>query len=230
VQSKSSMDTDLVLTVITPTMGRPSLDALIMAIDRQTITSAIFHILLWDDKRDPWAHAPGYYESTRRRSLIMLPGSGRNGAAPGSALRAVGLMAVQTPWVTFADEDVRWDPDHAEAILAAASGRQWATSLRRVWSPQLAYLGVDRFEAIGDAPGRLVDYEMSDNNLMVFRRELGTAAAVLYRETRDYNDDRLMYAFLKQRAGQPGRTGRPTIDHICPDRLVGFFSQHCSPS
>jgi hypothetical protein len=70
---------------------------------------------------------------------------------------------------------------------------------------------------------------MVDNNCMLFRREHGTAAAVLYRETRLYNDDRLMYAFLKRNAGKRGRTGTPTINHVCPQHLIDFCKQNCSP-
>jgi len=61
-----------------------------------------------------------------------------------------------------------------------------------------------------------------------FRRELATAAAVLYRETRDYNDDRLMYAFLKAKAGPRGRTNSATIHHTFPERLTEFFRANYS--
>jgi hypothetical protein len=64
----------------------------------------------------------------------------------------------------------------------------------------------------------------------MFRRELGTAGAVLFRETRDYNDDRLMYRFLKTSGGKRGTTGKPTIHHTCPDKLIDFFRTNCSPS
>jgi hypothetical protein len=63
---------------------------------------------------------------------------------------------------------------------------------------------------------------------MIFRRELGTHAAVLYRETREYNDDRLMYQFLKHNAGPRGRTGKPTVNQTCPAKLISFFTQNCS--
>jgi hypothetical protein len=71
---------------------------------------------------------------------------------------------------------------------------------------------------------------MCDNNCMIFQRELGTAAAVLYRETTNYDDDRLMYGFLKQRAGTRGLTGMPTVNQTCPARLVEFFRSNCSPA
>jgi hypothetical protein len=135
-----------------------------------------------------------------------------------------------TPYVTFADDDVAWDENHLSSVLNAIQGLDWASTLRTVWSPTGARLGVDRFESVGDDPARQVPYEMCDNNCIIFRRELGTAAAVLYRETRDYNDDRLMYEFLKVNAGPRGKTGLSTIHQICPEKLVDFFTKYCSPS
>ena len=88
------MSRDFLLTVITPTTGRPSLNRLIESIDGQTIAGQLFHFLLWDDVRDAAAQRPDAYESPQRRSLVLAAGFGRNGAAPGSPLRAVGLVEI----------------------------------------------------------------------------------------------------------------------------------------
>jgi hypothetical protein len=215
------------VTVITPTTGRPSLGSLINSIDNQKQSDAIFHLLLWDQTRAS-ARAPESYNGPNRKSLVLPEGLGRNRDAPGSPLRAVGLMVANTPWVTFADDDVRWEETHLKTILEALSGAHWASTLRTIWSPSGERLGVDRFESVGDDPSRRVPYEFCDNNCMIFRRDLGAAAAVLYRETSNYDDDRLMYYFLKTNAGPRGRTNIPTIHHICPPRLVDFFRAGCS--
>jgi hypothetical protein len=216
------------VTVITPTTGRPALDTLVRSIDKQNQASTVFHLLLWDQKRDT-SRAPETYNGPDRLSLVLPDGMGRNGKAPGSPLRAVGLMAANTPWVTFADDDVCWEENHVSAVLNALTGHSWATTLRTIWSPWGERLGVDRFESVGDDPGRLVQYEFCDNNCMIFRRELGAAAAVQYRETQEYDDDRLMYNFLKANAGPRGRTNIPTIHQLCPRGLVDFFRAGCSP-
>jgi len=217
------------VTIITPTTGKPSLDGLLASVEKQTLSERVFHYLLWDNNRDPAAKSPEIYNSASRMSLVLPPGFGRNEMAPGSPLRAVGLMAAATPWVTFADDDVVWESDHLESILHAAENLNWASTLRWIVSPTGQLLGVDRFESVGDDSARRVPYEMCDNNCMIFTRELGTYAATLYRETRDYNDDRLMYQFLKRNAGPRGHTGKPTIKQICPEKLVDFFATNCSP-
>jgi len=216
-----------VLTVITPTTGKPSLTKLIGSIDSQEPTIGVTHLLLWDDVRDQGAGTPEAYNSESRHSIVLPPGTGRNGDAPGSQLRAIGLMAARTPWVTFADDDVWWDRHHLRTVLEAAGRQNWCTTLRVVWAPDGSRIGVDRFESVGDDPTRNVPYEMVDNNCMLFRRRFGVAASRLYRETRAYNDDRLMYAFLKRNAGPRGRTGQPTINQICPARLTEFFKSNC---
>jgi glycosyltransferase involved in cell wall biosynthesis len=217
------------LTVITPTIGRACLDRQIEAIAAQEGGIEIFHLLIWDDYRSPEARSPESYNSSTRFSIVAPPGSGRNEAAPGGILRAIGLMAARTDLVTFADDDVWWEPDHAASLVEClAGGHRWGSSLRKIWTPDLQYLGVDRFESVGDDPSRVVPYEMCDNNVMVFERELGVHAAFRYRMTTEYNDDRLMYEFLKANAGPRGRTLRPTVNHICPDFLIEFFTDFCT--
>ena len=46
------------VTIITPTTGKPSLDAFIESIERQTLVKAASHLLLWDDAGDAAAPAP----------------------------------------------------------------------------------------------------------------------------------------------------------------------------
>jgi hypothetical protein len=218
------------VTIITPTTGRRSLARLLLSISAQEGGVPVQHLLLWDDKRDPGAPPAEAFATASRTSLVLPAGFGRFGLAPGSALRAVGLLVATTPWVTFADDDVWWEPRHLVTLLGSLRGQRWASTLRRVWSPGGEFLGVDRFESVGDDPGRSVDYEMCDNNCVMLQRELGVAVAPLYRQTMLYNDDRLMYAYMKEHAGPRATTGTPTINQTCPDRLIDYFRLYCSPT
>jgi len=218
------------ITVITPTTGKESLHLLIKSINEQSTSVAIKHILLWDDFREgPFIED----NKTDKYSLtnIIIDGSTVEGMAKGSALRSIGLMAAQTEWVTFADDDIMWEPNHVESMLAAVDSCNWIFAKRRIWTRdqqgEYVFLGVDNFESVGEEAK--TPYKMVDNNCMMFKRRLGTSAAVLYRETREYNDDRLMYAFLKQYAGEPAKTNLATVNQVCPTHLVEFFKQNCSP-
>jgi len=226
------------ITIITPTTGKESLFKLCDSLKHQTVNFA--HILLWDDKREGDFLYPDALMNKQKKPVdmdanlengyrysITIPGSVVQGGAAGSALRATGLMAVNTPYVTFADDDVWYEPNHLESMLKAVQGKKWAYCKRKVWANEKDYLGIDNFESVGDSPSRKVPYEMVDNNTMIFERRFGTSGAVLYRETKDYNDDRLMYGFLKQHAGEPGKTEEATINQICPEKLEKMFRENC---
>ena len=86
------------ITIITPTIGRPSLQALIDSVDRQSIAGVTMHLLLWDQRRESGFRAPESYNDAHRHSIVLPAGTGRNGDAPGSPLRAIGLMAARTQW------------------------------------------------------------------------------------------------------------------------------------
>ena len=236
------------VTILTPTTGKSSLYKLIQSIDSQDIPYV--HILLWDDKREDDFLYPNpktfetlspmnvtKFSNTRSGSCrysIAIPGSTVQGMAYGSSLRSVGIMASQTDFITFADSDVWWESDHLKYLLKAIEGKNWAYCKRKIWSNKnnkIEYLGIDNFESVGDSTDRKVPYEMVDNNCMIFTRRFGTSGAVLYRETNgEYNDDRKMYAFLKQHAGIPGKASVATVNQICPKRLEDMFSSLCTKS
>lgn len=192
---------------------------------------------MWDEKRqdkylypDPLTLTvkdPLSLKSDNRYSVV-IPCFFVQGRAYGSSARSVGLMLATTPYVTFADSDVWWEKDHLETLLASVKGKEWAYCKRKIWKSSTDYIGIDNFESVGDSSTRKVPYEMVDNNCMIFSRRFGTSGAVLYRERNgEYNDDRLFYKFLKQYAGEPGKTGMATVNQICPVRLQEFFMRNC---
>lgn len=139
-------------------------------------------------------------------------------------------MLANTEWVTFADDDVWWEPTYLKEIKQHIDEfDNWLSVTRRIWSPDTnKVIGVDRFESVGDSPERKVSYEMCDGNTMIFRRAFGVFASHLYRETTMYNDDRLMYNFLKNNAGKRKSIDKVLINQICPERLINFFKNNCS--
>jgi len=235
------MGKDCKITIITPTTGRSSLYRLFDSLESQSIDWV--HILLWDSKREgdflfpnletyKVSHPSDLACLTQRgiRYCIDIPGYMVKGKAAGSALRAVGLMAANTPYVTFADDDVWYENNHLETLMNVVDGKNWGYCRRNIWANKDECLGVDNFESVGDSADRKVPYEMVDNNSMIFSRRFGSSASVLYRETEDYNDDRLMYDFLKKHAGDPGKTKKATVNQICPSRLEKMFRSNCDLS
>lgn len=229
-----------VVTIITPTTGKDSLFNLIESITKQGVP--VCHILLWDNFKEgrfanPATMQPSdldkkeYWDKHNYMVInIDMKANIINGLAAGSALRSIGLMAAFTDLVTFADDDIIWEDDHLIDLMNSIDGKNWSFCKRRIWAKlpdgQFEFLGVDNFESVGD--DAKTPYKMVDNNCMMFRRRFGVSAACLYRETRDYNDDRLFFAFLKQYAGEPGKTNNASINQICPKRLEDMFRTHCT--
>jgi hypothetical protein len=212
------------ITIITPTTGKPSINRLIDSIKKQKIF--VQHFLLWDDKKEG-EFIESYKENNYILDSINISGSVVTGCAFGSALRSIGLMAAQTDYVTFADDDVYWDENHLETMLSYISDLNWVCSKRKIFNDE-EYLGIDDFESVGEEAK--TPYKMVDNNCMLFKRKFGALAAILYRETNEYNDDRLMYQFLMKYAGKPAKTNKATINQNCPKKLVNFFKNNCTKS
>jgi len=229
--------TDPLVTIITPTTGNKNLNRLIASVERQSVPYV--HLLLWDDVRegeyfypDPSTmkvRSPLGVESKSEWSIrysIVLRGKMVRGVAAGSALRAVGLMAADTPYITFADTDVWYDDNHLESLIKAIEDKEWAYCVRKIWANEEECLGEDRFESVGDDSN--LPYKLVDNSSLLVSRKFGASAACLYRETKEYNDDRLMFAFLKKYAGQPGITNMATVNQICPQKLEPMFRWNCT--
>jgi len=232
---------DPIVTIITPTTGKDSLFRLIDSIIEQK--TPVCHILLWDDvkvgkfksfedsKMRPSDLENKYSEQYNYYNIINIDIKHKmtNGIACGSALRSIGLMSAFTSLVTFADDDVTWDSNHLCQMINAIQNKNWAYCKRKIWNElengKIEYIGVDNFESVGE--NAKTPYKMIDNNSMIFKRELGTLAAYFYRETTEYNDDRLMYDFLKKHAGEPGKTDSASVNQICPKRLYKFFKDNC---
>lgn len=210
------------VTVITPTTGKKSLTRLVESIKRQKVP--VYHFLLWDKNRDG-----EFVKSSEEKNYICdsisLNWNVITKQSPGSALRAIGLVAAQTEFVTFADDDIFWDENHLCSMLETIKEKNWVFCKRKIFFND-EFLGIDEFESVGERAK--TPYKMVDNNCMMFRRIYGSNAAIFYRETKQYNDDRLMYSFLRKNAGEPGETDQATINQTCPARLVDFFKNNCT--
>lgn len=229
------------LTVITVTDGKDSLFSLIDSMKNQGLP--VRHLIIWDDKRAgkflsegvPPVVTPLDIETKDElysANCIVLKNFTTTGKSNASALRAVGLMASSTPWVTFADDDVIWEDGHLSSMMAemGKEENQWVFCKRNIWAKlpdgNFEYLGVDEFESVGEKSK--LPYKTINNNCLMFKRRYGTSAACLYRETQDLNDDRLMYEFLMKYAPIHGETNLPTVSQVCPERLTKFFRDGCT--
>lgn len=115
-----------VTTLVVPTMGRPSLHALLDALARQTRPVDV-PVLLVDDRPEPDA-VP--IDLAAHRDTLDLTVVRTGGGGPARA-RNIGWRHARTDWVSFLDDDVLPDDDWFERLLvdlAALEGRDVAGS------------------------------------------------------------------------------------------------------
>jgi cellulose synthase/poly-beta-1,6-N-acetylglucosamine synthase-like glycosyltransferase len=96
------------VSIVVPTLGRPSLRALLAALPDEPD----WEVILVDDRRDQTS--PLALPATLSGSPKVI--SGR--AAGPAAARNLGWRAACAPWVVFLDDDVRPEPDWAARLAA----------------------------------------------------------------------------------------------------------------
>ncbi len=117
-QSVTGGDLRLPTTIVVPTLGRPSLQALLDALGTASGPRPQAVVLV-DDRRDSTAAALSPATVGLDAELVIV----RSGGAGPAAARNAGWRRARTPWVSFLDDDVVPAPDWYERLaddLAAA--------------------------------------------------------------------------------------------------------------
>lgn len=122
--------------VVVPTLGRESLRALLLSLDRAADPRP-GRVILVDDRRTPPAGLaplePGALSAAMRERLVVVSGYGGGPAAA----RNTGRRLATAPWVAFLDDDVVLSATWAEGLQAdlAALGPEIAGSYARIVVP-----------------------------------------------------------------------------------------------
>ncbi len=119
-------------TIVIPTLGRPSLTALLQRL--ASLPGTLPPIVLVDDRPGPAQPLDLPTSLDVRGEAVVVRRSGGRGPA---AARNVGWRVATTPWVSFLDDDVLPDEDWLELLAAdlAAAPLNVAGSQGRVWVP-----------------------------------------------------------------------------------------------
>ncbi|GAA2900709.1 hypothetical protein GCM10010517_66400 [Streptosporangium fragile] len=105
------------ITVVVPTIGRPSLAATLAALDPD------LDVIVVDDRPPPSATGePGVGLLERPAPAAGRVRVLRSGGGGPAAARNVGWRAARTPWIVFLDDDVVPRPGWADALRADLAG------------------------------------------------------------------------------------------------------------
>lgn len=113
--------TELV-TVITPTVGRPSLKRALDSVANQTVSAR--HIVVLDrPEKEGEVRAMLKDTAAERVHLVITQG----GVGPAAA-RNIAVLAVRTPWLSYLDDDDWYEPIHLAGLLAELKARGYSVS------------------------------------------------------------------------------------------------------
>lgn len=231
-------NTQPVFTIITPTVGTPSILRLKKALQYETVP--FIHLILWDKARDKSAINPRDLEDGRTFCYeFMHPYFRFPNQRNDVWLRAVGITLTNTPYVTCFDDDTWPDRNHLEHILTYMNKEKldYTYCKRRMWSKigknnsnnsnnKLELLGVDDFEATGEMTK--MGYRLIDNSSLYMKVETARKVSSVFLKNQVYGDDRITPDFLDKNA-KGKRMHRVLVNHVAKDHLVPFFSQGVTP-
>ena len=110
------------VTVITPTIGRKSLQRALDSVANQTMPAR--HIVILD-RPEKEIEVRAMLQGTASDRLHLM--TTRGGIGPAAA-RNLAVLAVQTPWLSYLDDDDWYEPGHLAGLLAELEANGYSGS------------------------------------------------------------------------------------------------------
>ena len=232
-----------VITIITPTLGNPSIIRLKKALMSETVP--FIHIILWDKNRVKNAVEPSSLEDERtfcyqfNHPYHKFPNQ-RNDVW----LRAIGTTLTNTPYLTFFDDDTWPNRNHLETVInyMIQHNLDYTYCKRRMWEDTslvnnstetrqtfrdalyLKEIGVDNFEATGEL--NKFGYTLLDNSSIYLKLDTARKLGQMFLDNQVYGDDRLSKAFLDDNKAKSKKLEKVLVNHVAKPQLVNFFKNN----
>jgi len=217
------------ITIITPTIGRPSLIKLIESLMNQNIK--ITHLLMWDKKREENGYNPydSRFEKYEKENenyhiyhyVIDHPVTiGRKD----NYLRCVGLTLSNTEYITQIDDDC-WIEENwlSRAINNMITQKfTYCFCSRKLWKNEEEILGIDNYESIGVK--NKFGYHLIETNSLVFHKDILDKIFMITYKYNDYGHDKLIGEYLVNNIDGMFDT-TVGLNQIVPDFLLEFHKQ-----
>ena len=217
-----------IFTIVTPTIGRPSL----LDLKKQLLKEKVpfVHFIMWDSKRCPDALDPKMLEDSRTYCYEMKhPTYAKNNARLDVWLRAVGATMAKTPYIKFCDDDTWPEENHLEQVWRhmIEHNLDYTYCKRRMWtpSPKNEIIGIDDFEATGEL--NKFGYNLIDNSSLFVNQKAARIVSQVFMNNQIYGDDRLTYKPLKEHC-KGMKLEKVLTNHRCQPHLETFFRTNCS--
>lgn len=220
------------ITIITPTLGNPSIMNLINALEGEAIPYV--HLILFDKNRVENGLKPSDLHNGQTTFCyeflhphLLKKENQRNDVW----LRAVGISLANTDYVTFFDDDTWPDRNHLKKIINFIKVRDYGYTFckRRMWEKtannKLSLIGTDNFEAIGIKNKE--GYRLIDNSSLYMTIQTARMLIPTYLNNQIYGDDRITPDILDKNA-IGGQYEEVLVNHIAKPILVNYFKKYIS--
>lgn len=225
-----------IFTLITPTVGNPSLINLKKSLQYESIP--FIHLILWDTTRVKNGLSPKDYRLQDERTFhyeFTHPYHRFPDQRNDVWLRAVGANLANTPFIGFFDDDTWADRDHLKDVYKFMTSPKnkkidYTFAWRRMWedvnnSGKLKLIGDDKFESIGE-PTKF-GYRLIDNSSIYLKTNAAWALSQMFMSFQKYGDDRLTYDFMEKNGFNGKCMSQTLINHIAKQHLVPYFKENC---
>lgn len=214
-------------TIVTPTVGRPSILKLKEHLRQETVPYV--HLVMMDSKREADSLDPRDIEDERtfvydiRHPLYPQPN-----ARMDVYLRAIGIMMARTPYIRCCDDDVWPEPGHLTKVteFMSKNSLDFAWCLRRMYTREGEPIGIDGFEAIGIQ--NQFGYNLLDNSSLFYNQRAALVLAKVFLQNPIYGDDRLTWDPLHQNC-RGDFIPEILTNHMAQPHLTEFFKKYCTP-
>jgi hypothetical protein len=221
------------VSVITPSVGVAELGRAVGSVGSQTLNKkhSVRHIVVADGKQ--------YLAEVTKQAMNGWKGEGltpRIYAIPdntgrdkwnGHKIYAYYSQMLQCDYLFLLDEDNSYDSNHCETLIPIAEKHGFAWSMRKVYTKQGEYLGVDRQESIGVQLNG-AGYALVDTSCWCLRAD---NIPMLYHFLEQWSGDRRFTRAMINKYGslQQGMSDIVTANYYCPDESIDFFRNICVP-
>jgi hypothetical protein len=217
-----------IFTIITPSMGNATLKHLKQCLRMESVP--YIHIILWDKNRVNDSINPKdledditfcyefrhpYHEKENQRNDVWL--------------RGVGATLVNTPYLTYFDDDTWPCRNHLYNVIKYMTTEKldFTFCQRMMWektkSNKLSRIGIDDFEAIGEK--NKLGYRLIDNSSLYMKLDIARKISTVFLGYQYYGDDRITPDYLDS-FGKGKRMLEVCVNHIAKPILVPFFKQN----